>query len=136
MVERMEFEKKREFMYRGKGIEELRKLNTREFAKYLKARARRSVLRNFDVIERFVKRCQESQAKGKIIKTHMRDIVIVPGLVSMAIQVYNGKEFMPVKIETEMLGHRLGEFAFTRKLVKHGAPGIGATRSSASLSVK
>jgi len=132
----VEFEKKKEFAYRGVSTEELKKLDIREFAKYLKSRQRRTVLRNFQLIEEFVKRCKDSQAKGKTIRTMLRDIVIVPGLIGMNIQVHNGKEFTPVKIETEMLGHRLGEFAFTRKPVKHGAPGIGATRSSAAMSVK
>jgi len=50
--------------------------------------------------------------------------------------VHNGKEFVPIDITIDMLGHRLGEFSVTRQKVKHGAAGIGATRSSASASVK
>ena len=57
-------------------------------------------------------------------------------MVGLRIHVYNGKEFVPVQIEREMLGHRLGEFSVTRTKVKHGAAGVGATRSSAALSVK
>jgi len=128
--------KKKEFKYRGKTLEELKQLDIREFAKYLTARERRSVLRHFDVIERFVQRCQKKQAKGSLIKTHLRDIIIVPPMVGMMIQVYNGRQYMPVKIVGEMIGHRLGEFSVTRGAVKHGSPGIGATRSSASMSVK
>lgn len=131
-----EYEKKKEFMFRGKSTEELKKLDIREFAKYLTSRERRTILRNFDVVERFTKRCLDTAGKNRIIRTNMRDIVIVPKLVGLTIQVHNGKEFMPLKVEAEMIGHRLGEFAFTRRPVKHGAPGIGATRSSASLSVK
>ena len=48
--------------------------------------------------------------------------------------VYNGKEFIPLTITAEMLGHYLGEFVLTRKKVAHSAPGIGATRSSAAQS--
>jgi len=136
MVEMREFERKKEFVYRGKTLEELKKLDIREFSKYLKARARRNVLRNFQVIEKFLKRCKESESRGKIIRTHLRDIVIVPEMVGLTILVHNGKDFVPVKIVGEMLGHRLGEFALTRKYVKHGAPGVGATKSSATLSVK
>ena len=65
-----------------------------------------------------------------------RDIIIVPDMVNRTIHVHNGRAFEPVKIVPEMLGHRLGEFTLTRKPVKHGAAGIGATRSSASRSVK
>jgi len=127
-------ERKKEFTFRGKTLEELKKLDIREFAKYLKSRERRSVLRHFDVVERFVQRCKKKE--GRQIRTHLRDMIIVPALVGLTIHVYNGKDYLAVKIVGEMLGHRLGEFAPTRKQIKHGAPGIGATRSSAALSVK
>ncbi len=127
---------KKEKKYRGMNIEELRKLDTREFAKLLKSRQRRFVLRNFHVIENFAKRARKKLEKNKAIKTHKRDIVIVPALVGMTISVYNGKEFTKITIGEEMLGHKLGEFSMTRKTVKHGAAGVGATKSSAALSVK
>ena len=57
-------------------------------------------------------------------------------MVGKIIMVYDGKTFQPVGIIGEMIGHRLGEYALTRKKVQHNAPGIGATKSSASLSVK
>ncbi|MEM2089940.1 MAG: 30S ribosomal protein S19 [Candidatus Pacearchaeota archaeon] len=126
----------KEFLFRGKTLEELKKMDLREFAKYLKSRQRRSVLRQSQVIEKFLKRIEKKKAKGKPIRTHLRDLIIVPQMVGLTIYVHNGKEFIPVKINEEMLGHRLGEFALTRKQVKHGAPGIGATRSTAFLSVK
>lgn len=121
---------KRQFMYRGKSIEELRSLDVREFAKYLPARQRRSVLRNFQTIENFIKRCKEKIEKGKKIKTHQREIIIVPQMVGMNIQVHNGRNFNPVLIETEMLGHRLGEMSITRSKVAHSKAGIGATKGS------
>lgn len=127
---------KKEYVYRGKIVSELKKLDVREFAKYLPSRERRSVLRHFDVVERFVKKCQEAEQKNKPIRTHLRDLVIVPGMVGHTIKVHSGQEFVSTKIIGEMLGHRLGEFAPTRKRVAHGAAGIGATRSSASRSVK
>jgi small subunit ribosomal protein S19 len=123
-------------LFRGMKIEELKALDTREFAKFLKSRQRRSVMRKYDVIEGFVKRCLDNASKSKQIRTHKREIVIVPALVGLTISIHNGKEFFPVKITEEMLGHRLGEFSMTRKKVQHGAPGVGATKSSSSLSVK
>ncbi len=126
----------KEFSYRGKTLEELKKLDTREFAKYLGSDTRRSVLRHFEVIEKFVKKCRERAEKGKPIRTHQRDIVIVPNMVDYAVFIHNGKEFVQIKIIPEMMGHRLGEFSVTRKKVQHGAPGIGATKSSSALSVK
>jgi len=128
--------KKKEFTFRGKTLEELKKMNIREFAKLLKSNERRTVLRQTDVIENFILRCKRKIEKNKPIKTHLRHLVIVPQMVGLTINIYNGKEFVPIKIMEEMLGHRLGEFAVTRMKVKHGAAGIGATRSSAALSVK
>ena len=63
-------------------------------------------------------------------------MIILPEMVDHIIKVYNGKEFVIITILPEMLGHYLGEFSPTRRKVAHHAPGIGATRSSASMSVK
>jgi small subunit ribosomal protein S19 len=122
--------KRKEQIYRGKTVEELKKLDVREVSKYLPSRSRRSILRNFNVIERFIKRCQKRAEKGKKIKTHLRDLVIVPQLTGLTISVHNGKAFQDVQITHEMIGHRLGEFAQTRGRVNHGSAGIGATKSS------
>ena len=73
---------------------------------------------------------------GKTTKTHCRDIVILPEMVGRNILIHTGKEWSQIVIQEEMLGHILGEFALTRKGVQHSAPGIGATRSSAAVSVK
>lgn len=126
----------KEFTFRGKTIEELKKLDTREFAKFLKSRQRRAVLRQFDTIEKFVIRCEKKQRQGKQIRTHLRHLVVVPRMIDLTICIHNGKQYNQVKIIPEMLGHRLGEFSVTRAKVQHGAAGIGATRSSAALSVK
>jgi len=126
----------KEILYRGKHLEELKKLDIREFAKDLTSRKRRSVLRQYNEIQKFLNDCIKKQSSGKHIRTHRRDMIILPHMVGLKIEIHNGKEFVPVEIKTEMIGHLLGEFAFTRKRVEHSAPGIGATRSSSSLSVK
>jgi len=126
----------KELVYRGKTLDELKALDTREFAKLLKSRAKRTVLRQFDLIEKFVKAGNKKISEGKAIKTHLRHLVVVPAMIGMKIGIHSGKEFINIQIINEMLGHRLGEFAATRQKVQHGAPGIGATRSSASMSVK
>jgi len=126
----------KEFNYRGKTISELKILDLREFSKFLPSRNRRSLLRQVETIEKFLKHCKKKINKGKSIRTHKRDLIIVPQMVGLTIHIYNGKEFLPTKIVEEMIGHRLGEFAHTRGKVQHGTPGIGATRSSAFLSVK
>jgi len=63
-------------------------------------------------------------------------MIIIPEMVGKVVKVHNGKEWVMLQLEPEMLAHRLGEFAQTRRQVRHSAPGIGATRSSASLSVR
>lgn len=127
---------KKEFRYRGKNMDELNHMNIREFARLLKSNERRTALRQSDELQKFVLKCKKKTQQKKSIRTHSRYLVIVPQIVGLRINVYNGKEFFPVQIEKEMLGHRLGEFSVTRTKVKHGAAGVGATRSSAALSVK
>jgi small subunit ribosomal protein S19 len=56
----------------------------------------------------------------EIIKTWSRACTITPEMVGYTFGVYNGKEFIPVKVTEEMVGHRLGEFAPTTKFVRHG----------------
>ena len=134
--EKQQIERKKELTFRGKTIEELKQLDIREFAKFIPSRERRTILRNTDYIENFLSKCRKKNGKNKQIKTHDRDLVIVPEMVDMIINVHNGRSFERVMITIEMLGHRIGEFSLTRSHVKHGAAGIGATRSSASRSVK
>ncbi|MCK5449840.1 ribosomal protein S19 family protein [Candidatus Pacearchaeota archaeon] len=124
--------KNKDRFYRGENVENLKNLNTREFAKLVKSRARRSLLRNYDVIEAFVRRCEDKTVKNKVIKTHHRSLVVVPQLIGKTIGVYNGKEFIKVIITDEMLGHRLGEFSMTRKIARHTKAGVGATKSTVS----
>lgn len=122
--------KKKEFTYRGKTPDELKKLSVREFAKYLKSRPRRYVLRQFQKIENFVGKAKENIKLGKPVRTHHRDIVIVPEMIGMKVFVHNGKAFLPIDVTEEMLGHKLGEFSLTRGKIKHSKAGIGATKGS------
>jgi len=128
--------RKKDFKYRGKELEELKKLDVREVAKYLKSRKRRNVLRQFQKIEDFVNRAKTKIEKGKQVKTHQRDITIVPQMVGMRIQIHNGKSFTPINVEEEMIGHSLGEFALTRAKTKHSKTGVGATKGSMHKSKK
>lgn len=122
--------KRKEFTYKGKTLEELKSLNVREFAKLLRSRQRRTVLRNFQEIEKFINRSKEKSARGKKVRTHQRDLVVVPQMVGMRIQVHKGNSFVPIEITGEMLGHKFGEFAPTRARIKHGKAGVGATKGT------
>ena len=127
---------KKQFTYRGKTVEELQALDVREFAKLLKSRQRRTVLRQFQEIENFVAKSKAKIAKEKQIKTHDRYLVVVPEMVGMKIQIHNGNKFVPIIITGEMLGHKFGEFALTRSKVTHGSAGDGATKGSRALAKK
>lgn len=126
----------KEILFRGKTIEELKALDTREFAKFVKSRTRRAILKQTAQIDSFVSKCKELSEKRKPIRTHLRDIVIVPKLIGYKIFIHNGKVFQELELNVEMLGHRLGEFALTRQKVKHGAAGLGATKSSMAKATK
>ena len=122
--------RKKEFTYRGKTTEELKALEVRQFAKFLKSRAKRNVLRQFHEIEKFVNRAKEKIKKSKAVRTHQRDLVVVPQMIGMKIYIHKGNGFVPVEITGEMLGHKFGEFAVTRGRVKHSKAGIGATKGT------
>jgi small subunit ribosomal protein S19 len=128
--------KKKEATYQGKTVEELKSLETREFAKYVRARVRRTILRQFREIENFVSRANKRLAKNKPIRTHLRDLIIVPQMLDMKIYIHNGKTFVPVEVTIEALGHRFGEFATTRSRVKHGSAGVGSTKGTKSKAKK
>jgi len=133
----MEIEiRKKEFKYRGKTIEELQKLDVREFANLVKSRERRNILRNFQKMEDFVKLAKKKIESKKAIRTHARDIIIVPQMIGMKISVYNGQNFLPFEVTGEMLGHKFGEFSLTRAKIKHSKMGVGATKGSKSKSKK
>jgi len=137
---------KREFLYRGYTLEQLLEMPLEKLAEVLPARQRRSLRRGLkpehrkllEKIRKVKRLMSEGKVKGRqpVIKTHLRDMIILPEMVGLTIHVYNGKEFVPVEIRPEMIGHYLGEFAPTCKKVEHGEPGLKATRSSMFLPLK
>lgn len=123
------------FTYRGKTAEELQKLSLEEFAKLVPSRQRRSLLRGLTETQKKVFR-KFRKSHDRFIKTHARDMIIVPEMIGLKFGVHNGKEWVTVEIKPEMIGHRLGEFALTRRRVMHSAPGVGATKSSKYIPLK
>lgn len=125
------------FTFRGKTFEELQLLSLEEFARLLTSRDRRKVLKRGLTPQE--KKFLENMRKKPVtafLKTHLRDMIVIPEMVGRKMGIHNGKEFMTVNIIPEMIGHRLGEFAMTTKKVKHSGPGIGATRSSKFIPLK
>lgn len=125
---------KKEFTYRGKTLEELNKLSLNEFAELIPARQRRSLKKGLTEQQKIL--LKRIRANDTNIKTHCRDMIVLPEMVTKTLKIHNGKEFVMVIIQPEMMGHYLGEFTLNRKRVEHSAPGIGATRSSAAMSVR
>ena len=125
--------RKGEYTYRGKTISELQELSLEEFAELLPSRERRSIKRGFTDGQ---KKVLHEFKEGKKVKTHHRDMIVLPEMIGQTIEVYNGKEFVSVDLQPEMVGHRFGEFAPTRSRVTHGSAGVGATRSSKFVPLK
>ena len=128
----------KKFTYRGYTLEELQKMPRDKFIELLPARQRRTLKRGFTQRQKKLLMKIEKARKGEKVrlKTHCRDMVVLPEMVGFTIEVHNGKEFTRVEIKPEMIGHYLSEFALTRKRVRHGAPGMGATRSSLYIPLK
>jgi small subunit ribosomal protein S19 len=133
----------KEFRYRGYTLNDLQAISMDEFIKLLPSRQRRSLQRGLKPEQRTllenIRKIKENQGqtqKATVARTHARDMIILPEMVGTTILVHNGKEFAAVEIQPEMIGHYLGEFAITNKPVKHGTPGIGASRSSMYVPLK
>jgi small subunit ribosomal protein S19 len=131
---RIAAKKKKEFVYRGKTLEELQAMSIEEFTDLLPARARRSVIRGMQTKNpTFFKHLERGD---KVIRTHAREIIILPHMVNRKLAIHDGKSFVEITVTSEMIGHTAGEFALTRKQVKHTGVGVGATRSSKYMPLK
>lgn len=113
---------RKEFSYRGYTLDQLKELSRDELKGLFTSRVRRTLERGYPEVAR--------KAEAKIlakdnVKTHCREIVILPKMVGKTIKVHNGQEFIDVRVEPEMIGHILGEFALTRKMAKHNKAGVG-----------
>jgi len=132
----------REFVYRGYNLKELQQMSMDDFICLLPSRQRRSLKRGLSqdqrkLLEKIRQAKRDSDnSRMMTVKTHSRDMVILPEMIGVTIQIYNGKEFEQVEIEEPMMGHYIGEYAITNEKVIHGTPGIGASRSSMYVPLK
>ena len=129
----------KKFDYRGIPLSELESVSFEQLFQLFPARQRRSLTRGITDAKR--KLIEEIKAKkaGKSknpVRTHLRDLIILPHMVGVEINVFSGKEFTPITITPEMISHYLGEYVITNKRVQHGAPGVGASRSSLYVPLK
>ncbi|KAK7804088.1 hypothetical protein U0070_022399 [Myodes glareolus] len=133
----------RKFTYRGVDLDQLLDMSYEQLMQLYSARQRRRLNRGLrrkqhSLLKRLRKAKKEASPmeKPEVVKTHLRDMIILPEMVGSMVGVYNGKTFNQVEIKPEMIGHYLGEFSITYKPVKHGRPGIGATHSSRFIPLK
>ena len=129
----------KEFTYRGLSQKELEELPLDKMLKLFPSRARRSLTRGINDGKRKLIEEMKAAKAGTLknpINTHLRDVLILPAMVGVTLNVFSGKEFKPVTITTEIIGHYLGEYVITNKRVSHGAPGVGASRSSLYVPLK
>jgi len=129
----------KEFRYRGYTIDQLNAMSTEAILQLLPSRARRSLNRGISEDKRKLLEDIRAQKEGSLenpIKTHARDMVILPVMVGAKVNVYSGREFVLLEVKPDMIGHYLGEYVITNKKVVHGTPGIGASRSSLYVPLK
>ncbi|DBA97228.1 TPA: ribosomal protein S15 [Trebouxia sp. C0004] len=133
----------RKFTFRGVDLDQLLDMSTDELVDLFHARARRKFQRGLKrkplaLIKklRAAKKSAEAGDKPEPVRTHLRNMIIVPEMIGSIVGVYNGKTFNQVEIKPDMVGHYLAEFSISYKPVKHGKPGIGATHSSRFIPLK
>lgn len=108
-------------------------MGNEEFMGIVHARARRRFQRGLKrkpmgLIKKLRKAKQEAPPNEKpaVVKTHLRNMIVVPEMIGSVIGIYTGKTFATVEIKPEMVAHYLGEFAMTYLPSAHGRPGLGA----------
>ena len=126
----------KEFTYHGLSKEELDNIPNEKLFKFFTARARRSLTRGINDDKRKLMEELKDKNNKNPVKTHLRDVIILPYMIGKTVHVFSGKEFVPVIIDVQMVGHYLGEYVITNKRVNHGAPGVGASRSSLYVPLK
>ena len=126
----------KEFTYHGLTKEELANIPNEKLFKLFTARMRRSLTRGINDDKRKLMEEMKDKNNKNPIKTHLRDVIILPYMIGKTVQVFSGKEFVPIIITVQMVGHYLGEYVITNKRVNHGAPGVGASRSSLYVPLK
>ena len=140
IADAVELKKKRTFRkysYRGVDLDALLDKSTDELTQLFCCRARRRYSRGMKrkplaLLKKMRKAKKEAPPleKPAPVKTHLRDVIILPEMVGCILAIHNGKVFNQVEIKAEMIGHYTGEFSLSYKPVRHGRPGIGATHSS------
>ena len=80
----------------------------------------RSLKKGPNINERLLKKVKDQKPTDGVIKTWARDAVITPEMIGFTFGVHNGKEHVEIQATEDMVGHKLGEFAETKKFIRHG----------------
>merc|ERR1712150_90912 len=133
----------RKFTFRGVDLDQLLDLSSEQLMELVHARARRRFTRGLKMkplalIKKLRKAKKEAPPNEKpvVVKTHLRNMIVLPDMIGSIVGVHNGRTFNQVEIKPEMIGHYLAEFPMSYKPVRHGRPGIGATHSSRFIPLK
>ena len=126
--------RREEFTYRGFTIDELKAKGINELLPLMPSRPRRKIVRGFSRGEETL--LAKVRSGDEKVRTHLREMLVMPEMIGKTIEIYNGKEFIKVEFQPESIFHYLGEFALTRKKISHGSAGIGATRGSKYVPLK
>ncbi|AET38343.1 40S ribosomal protein uS19 Ecym_2631 [Eremothecium cymbalariae DBVPG len=123
------------YSYKGVSLEKMLEMPTEEFVKLAPARVRRRFARGLSSKPaglmkklRAAKLATPVNEKPSVVRTHLRNMIIVPEMIGSVVGVYNGKVFNQVEIKPEMVGHYLGEFSITYTPVRHGRAGATTSR--------
>ena len=131
-------EKFRKQFYRGLSEEDLSTISTKDFIPYMNSTTRRRFKRGLSpefkkLIRKVIKykrRAKENDQTPKLIKTHLRDAIVLPCMLGMTFGIYNGREYIPFEADIPKLGCAFGWFGPTRKPVNHGK---GAVQGSSEV---
>ena len=114
--------KLRKYTYRGKALDELCEMKLENLGELFRSRVRRKLKRSGGLRGKYlkllekIKKSKMNLAPGerpKVIKTHLRNCVILPQMVGGELAVYNGKEYKEFTIKFDMIGKYMGEFSIT-----------------------
>ena len=124
MADKKKSRRLKRFTFRGLELEQLMELKDDQLFELFSSRARRKMRRSRGLQGPYRKLVERVAAtlkglvpgdKPKVIKTHLRNALIMPAMVGGVVGIYNGKEFKEVEIKFDMIGRYLGEFSITYK---------------------
>jgi len=131
----------RKDVYKGLDEDEISKMSVDDFMKLVTSRERRTLknLNRNPRLKKFITKVRKLIKEGKkdkMIKTHVREAIILPEWLGLTFGIYTGKEYRKLIVTMKHIGKRLGDFAHTTGPVRHSGPGVGATRGSKFVPLK